>query len=199
MQADIDLKQIQRKIYISYFQDGLWDILLGVFLIGWGLVVTYDFVAVMGGIWVFFYFIVLGLKRWLTYPRAGYIKVPEARKQQIRMVILGVVVFLLGLAVIPIFIIDSRPEWFSEYFMLMLGALFALVIVFLGGWWRVTRWYIYAGLVFLAFASHQWLDTELNLSFFIPGGLITICGLVLLVRFLNKYPKQSGEGIYSDA
>ena len=199
VQSDIDLKQIQRKIYISYFQDGLWDILLGVFLIGWGLMVTYDFVAVIGGIWVAFYFIILGLKRWLTYPRAGYIKIPEARKKQIKMVILGAVVFLLGLAVFLLFTTNSRPEWLDEYFMLMLGAMFALIIVFLAGWWRVNRWYAYAVIVLLAFMSHQWLDTELNLSFFVPGGLITICGLVFLVSFLNKYPKQSGEGTYGGA
>lgn len=56
----------------------------------------FDFVAVMGGIWVAIYFIVLGLKRWLTYPRAGYIKISEAQKQQIRMVILGGGSFLGG-------------------------------------------------------------------------------------------------------
>jgi hypothetical protein len=102
---------------------------------------------------------------------------------------------LLGLAVIPIFIIDSRPAWFSEYFMLMLGAMFTLIIVFLAVWWRVNRWYAYAAVVLLAFMSHQWLDTELNLSFFVPGGIIGFYGLVLLIRFLCKYPKTSGEGM----
>ena len=120
MQTDIDLKQIQRRVYMSYFQDGLWDILLGVFLVCWGLMVTFDFVAVMGGFWLVFYMLILGLKRWLVYPRAGYIKIAEARRNQIKMVILGAVVFLAGVAVIPIFIIDSRPAWISEYFMLMI-------------------------------------------------------------------------------
>jgi hypothetical protein len=193
MQADIDLKNIQRKVYMSYFQDGLWDILLGVFLVCWGLMVTFDFVAVMGGFWLVFYMLILALKRWIVYPRSGYIKIPEARKQQIRMVILGTGVFLLGLAVIPIFIIDSRPAWFSEYFMLMLGCMFTLVIVFLAVWWQVYRWYAYAGVVLLAFMAHQWLNTELNLSFFVPGGIIALYGLALLIRFLRKYPKNSGE------
>jgi hypothetical protein len=195
MQADIDLKSIKRKVYMSYFQDGLWDILLGIFLIGWGLMVTFDFVAVMGGFWLVFYMFVLGLKRWLVYPRAGYIKIPEARRQQIKMVLLGSVVFLAGVAMIPIFIIDSRPAWFSEYFMLILGGMFTLVIIFLAVWWQVYRWYAYAAMVLLTFMSHQWLDTELNLSFFVPGGIVTVFGLVLLIRFIRKYPKASGEGI----
>ena len=195
MQTDIDLKSIKRKVYMSYFQDGLWDILLGIFLIGWGLMVTFDFVAVMGGFWLVFYMFVLGLKRWLVYPRAGYIKIPEARRQQIKMVLLGSVVFLAGVAMIPIFIIDSRPAWFSEYFMLILGGMFTLVIIFLAVWWQVYRWYAYAAMVLLTFMSHQWLDTELNLSFFVPGGIVTVFGLVLLIRFIRKYPKASGEGI----
>jgi hypothetical protein len=199
MQTDIDLKQIKRKVYMSYFQDGLWDILLGVFLVCWGLMVTFDFVAVMGGFWLVFYMLILALKRWLVYPRAGYIKIPEARKQQIRMVILGVVVFLAGVAMIPIFIIDSRPEWFSEYFMMMLGTMFALVVVFLASWWRVNRWYAYAVLILVAFISHQWLDTELNLSFFIPGGIIAIYGFALLALFLRRYPKKPPEDMYAGA
>ena len=199
MQTDIDLKQIQRRVYMSYFQDGLWDILLGVFLVCWGLMVTFDFVAVMGGFWLVFYMLILGLKRWLVYPRAGYIKIAEARRHQIKMVILGAIVFLLGLAVIPIFGVNSRPDWFSEYFMLMLGGMFTLVIIFLAVWWQVYRWYVYAGVVLLAFMSHQWLDTELNLSFFMPGGIIAIYGLVLLVLFLRRYPKNPPEDTYGGA
>jgi hypothetical protein len=189
---EADLKRIQRKVYLSYFQDGFWDICLGIFLIGWGLSVTFDFAGIMGGIWVAVYFIVLGLKRLVTYPRAGYIKIVEARRQQIKMVILGVVLFLMGLSVFFLFMTESRPAWFSEYFMFMFGTMFAVVITALGSWWKVTRWYIYAALVLLAFASHQWLDTELNLSFLVPGGVITLYGFVLLYLFLRRYPKQKG-------
>jgi hypothetical protein len=193
MQLDGDLKQIQRKVYISFFQDGLWDMLLGVFLVGWGLMVMYDFVAVMGGIWLAFYFVVLGLKRWLTYPRMGYIKIAEARRQQIRMVILGVVVLLLGLAVFFIFAVNSRPAWFSEYFMFLFGVMMTLVIAALGYWWKVARWYLYAVIVLISFSLHQWLETPLNLAFIVPGGIIALLGLALLVRFLRRYPKAREE------
>jgi hypothetical protein len=193
MQAD--LKQIQRKVYMSYFQDGLWDILLGIFLVGWGLMLTFDFVVIVGGIWVAFYFIILSLKRWLTYPRAGYIKISEARRQQMKMVILGVVLFLLGLAVFFLFAASSRPAWLGEYFIFMFGTMTAVIIALLGYWWKVSRWYFYAALVFVAAAVYQWLDTPLNLTFIVPGGIFALYGVVLLVRFLRRYPKQSGEDI----
>ena len=50
MPVDTDLKRIQRKVYLSYFKDGLWDILLGVFFAGWGIMVTSDFGAIGGGL-----------------------------------------------------------------------------------------------------------------------------------------------------
>ncbi|MFC2070399.1 hypothetical protein ACFLTB_04415 [Chloroflexota bacterium] len=193
MQADIDLKEIKKKVYISYFQDGLWDILLGLFLVGWGLMFTLEFTAIMGGIWVGMYFITLALKRWLTYPRAGYIKLAEDRKQQMRMVILGTVTFLLGLAVFFLFSTNNRPDWFDEYFMFMFGVMTALVITMLGYWWQITRWYVYSGLVLAASAAHQWLDIPLSLSFIIPGGLIALYGFTLLIRFLRRYPKPTQE------
>ena len=37
MVADVNLKEIQRKVYMTFFQDGLWDIFLGLFILGWGL------------------------------------------------------------------------------------------------------------------------------------------------------------------
>jgi len=195
---DTDLKQIQRKVYISYFQDGLWDILLGVFLIGWGLMIMFDFVAVMGGIWVAIYFLVLGLKRWLTYPRAGYIKIPEARRQQMKMIILGAVLFLLGFMVFLITSTSNRPEWFSEYFMFIFGTMFSVITVILAYWWKVSRWYAYAGLIFISFCTHQWLNAPLNLSFMVPGGIIMLFGLYLLVLFLRKYSKSAQDVVNAD-
>jgi MFS family permease len=194
MQKGTDLKQIQRRVYMSYFQDGLWDILLGVFLVGWGVMIMFEFVAVMGGIWVAFFFIVLGLKRWLIYPRAGYIKIAEARRQQMKMVIMGVVLLLLGLAVSFLFDVGSQPAWIGEYFMFLFGAMMAIIIFVLGYWWKVDRWYVYAGLVLAAFAAHQWLYAPLNLSFIVPGVVVILCGLGLLLRFLRRYPKPAGEG-----
>ena len=126
MQENVDLKQITKKVYMSYFQDGLWDILLGIYLAGWGISIWQDLVAVMGGMWIAIYFIVLGIKRAVVYPRSGYIKLNEARKQQMKMVILGVVLFLLGFAVFGIFAFNTRPEWLDDYFMFLLITMMAV-------------------------------------------------------------------------
>ena len=59
MQSFTDLQTIKKKVYLSYFEDGLWDLLLGTYLVGWGISLAYDLVALTGGIWVAMYFIVL--------------------------------------------------------------------------------------------------------------------------------------------
>ena len=61
MQANVDLKQIKKKVYLSYFQDGLWDILLGLSITGWGLMFVLEFTAIMGGVWVGLYFLILAI------------------------------------------------------------------------------------------------------------------------------------------
>ena len=193
MQENVDLKQITKKVYMSYFQDGLWDILLGIYLIGWGLSIWQDLVAVMGGGWIAVYFAVLGIKRGVVYPRSGYIKLNEARKQQMKMVILGAVLFLLGLSVFGAFALNSRPAWLNEYFMFLLITMMAVVVAVLGYWWRVTRWFVYAGIVFAAAAAQQWLNMPRELGFFIPGGIIAVYGLGLFVQFIRRYPKPNRE------
>ena len=193
MQENIDLKQITKKVYMSYFQDGLWDILLGIYLIGWGISIWQDLVAVMGGMWVAIYFAVLGLKRVVIYPRSGYIKLNEARKQQMKMVLLGVVLLLLGFAVFGIFAFNTRPAWLDDYFMFLLITMMAVVIAVLGYWWRVTRWYVYSLITFAGAVGQQWLNMLPELGFFIPGGIIVVYGIGLFIGFLRKYPKPNRE------
>jgi hypothetical protein len=193
MQMDADLKKLERRAYLTFFQDGLWDICLGLFLVGWGLMLTLEFTGIIGGIWVALYFIILSLKRWVTYPRTGYIKVAGARRQQMKLVILGVVLLLFGLAGFLAFAAGNRPDWVSEYFLFMFGTMIAVVISLLGYWWKVLRWYIYAGLLFLAVSLYQWAGVPENLAFIVPGSIIALYGLVLLIGFLRKYPKAKEE------
>jgi len=187
MVPDATLKDIRRKVYMSYFKDGLWDMVLGAFLLCWGLMIMFEMVALIGAFCMAFYFLVLGLKKWLTYPRMGYVKIAEAQRQKLRMVIAGIVLFGLGLMVFFLFTTGNRPAWLSEYFMFLFGTMVAVIILLLASWWKVGRWYAYGGLVFTSFAFHQWLNTILEYSFIIPGSIILLSGLVLLIHFLRKY------------
>ena len=72
MRPDIEPKQLKHKVHITYFQDGLWDIVLGLFLLGWGLAVGFDMGWLPGATFVAFFWIALGLKQKVTYPQPRY-------------------------------------------------------------------------------------------------------------------------------
>ena len=188
-----ELKVIQKKVYMSYFQDGLWDILIGIFLVSWGLMFHLDMPALGGGLFIGLYFAILALKRWLTYPRLGYAKVAEEQKQKIRMVIAGTVMFLLGLMVFLLIAFENPPNWLGEYIMFFFGCMLAAAISLLAYWWKVNHWYAYAVLIVTGVAFHQWLEAALHLSFIVPGAIIMLIGIAMLVRFLHRYPKVTEE------
>ena len=198
MVSDIDLRRIRRKIYMSYFQDGLWDILLGLFLVSWGVVMHADLTWLIGALFVALYSMTWSLKRWLTYPRMGYVKVAEARRQKAIMVIAGTVLFLLGMAVFLLVFSGNRPDWLSDYFIFLFGCMIAIVVSLLAYWWSVHHWYGYAILIVMGVAFHQWLNAPLALSFIAPGAIVTLSGLILSIRFLRKYPKPIEEAFSED-
>jgi len=195
MIPETDPKKIQRKVYMTFFQDGLWDIVLGLFLLGWGFAVLYDLGWMPGATFVGFFWIALGLKQKITYPRIGYAKSAERRKQMSRIVIAGAVTLLLGIMVFLITITSGMPQFLQNYFEFLFGSMIAIAIALIAYWWRIYRWYLYAGMVFLFFVFNQWSDLSFSLSFIMPGGIFTLCGLNILYRFLRKYPMISEENI----
>ena len=192
MTMDKDLKQIQRKIYLSFFQDGLWDILLGFFLLGWGVGILTEMTALIGGWVVVAYSAVWGIKRWLTYPRVGVAVVPQAQKTTARLMIAGIVVLLIGVMAFVLVSASSTPDWLGKFFIFIFGAIIAAVVCVIGYWWSVSRWYTYAALVLAGAASHQWLGVPLEYGFITPGAIIILSGLVILLKFLRRYPRHEG-------
>ena len=58
MVPDEDLKGVRRKVYMSFFQDGVWDIFLGLFMLGWGLSMLTEATYFPGALFVVLYFAV---------------------------------------------------------------------------------------------------------------------------------------------
>ena len=194
MTEQLNMKEIQRKAYMSYFQDGWWDMLLGLFLLGWGLGILTD-TAGYTGIWfVPAYWIIWGLKKRLTTPRIGYVKVARERKTLAWLAIVGVGTFLVAVIAYFLIVSGSLPVFLRGYFMLLFVVINAGVASAIAYWWLVNRWYAYAALILLGGISYQWLNFSLPLSFIIPGSGIILSGLVVLIRFLRQNPMPAREG-----
>lgn len=198
MKADGDLKQFEKRAYLSFFRDGLWDICLGLFLIGWGAGLLWD-QAAFSGIWfVGLYFLVLGIKRRWIMPRAGYVKMDTTvQRRRAGFVLVFGVLLMLGLFIGFMFSTGSRPDWLSDYFPLLFSFVIAVPVAFVGVWFMVRRFYVYALLVVAGGAVTVWTDVPWEPTFFVSGGITLLAGVALLVTFLMRYRRQEAvEGPY---
>ena len=200
MVEEISLKEIQRKVYMSLFQDGLWDIFLGLFILGWGLAILTEAVYLPGVTFIGIYFVIWGVKKWLTYPRIGYVRFSATSRRRItaRFLILGVGVLLVGVMAAVVWGIGTRPQWLADYFPLIFNGILAAIVCFVAYWARVNRFYLYAALIFLGAVFHLWLGIRWEFGFIGAGGIIVLIGLVILIIFLRKYPKMVEEAHDSD-
>lgn len=190
-----DLKDIQRKVYMSFFEDGVWDIFLGLFVLGWGLSILTEGTYLPGVLFVALYFTVWGIKKWLTYPRIGYVRFSATSRRRIttRFIILLTAVLLLGLMTGVLWGIGTRPQWLVDYFPLLFNGMLAAVVCFAAYWARINRFFLHAALVFLGAVFHLWLDIQWEFGFIGAGSIIILIGLRFLVSFLRKYPKTVEE------
>jgi len=179
MVEDINLKDIQRKVYMSFFQDGLWDIFLGLFILGWGLAILTELAYLIGAFFIGIYFTVWGVKKWLTYPRIGYAS-------------------LVGVMMAVLWGIGTRPQWLADYFPLVFNGMLAAIVCVVAYWARVNRFYLHAVLIFLGAVFNLWLGIPWEFGFIGAGSIIVLIGLGIFIIFLRKYPKMVEEEQNSD-
>ncbi len=195
MVANINLKEIQRRVYMTFFQDGLWDIFLGLFILGWGLTILTEAVYLPGVFFIGIYFTIWGIKKWLTYPRIGYVRFSATSRRRItaRFLVLLTVVLLLGIIAGLVWGIGTRPQWLADYFPLIFNGMLAAIVCLAAYWARVNRFYLHAALIFLGAVFHLWLGIQWEFGFIGAGGIIVLIGVGLLISFLRKYPKMVEE------
>jgi len=200
MIEDINLKEIQRKVYLTFFQDGLWDIFLGLFILGWGLSILTEAAYLPGVSFLGIYFAIWGIKKWLIYPRIGYVRFSASSRRRItaRFIIFLTVVLLLGIIAGLVWGIGTRPQWLADYFPLIFNGMLAAIVCLAAYWARVNRFYLHAVLIFLGAVFHLWLGIRWEFGFIGAGGIIVLIGLGILIIFLRKYPKMVEEAQNSD-
>jgi hypothetical protein len=206
----LSLKELERKAFRSTFQDGLWDIFLGLLLLNmgggtllggsgmsplWSMVVLTAFVcAVLALFWAG--------KKYVTAPRMGLVEFGPQRKSKLRRVrvvlflsvLVGVLMFLWGLGAwsgrLP-YVLAELPIP-AYVWALQCVVVFSVAAYFMD----VTRFYIYGVVYAVPFPLGILLahNTELTgalsmaITFGTAGGILVLIGVVLFVRFLRRYP-----------
>lgn len=194
----INLEVLKKNIYQTYFSDGVWDIILGLIFLSFGLGVVID-----QNFWYMFPMLVtlpLVLKRSVSEPRIGLLKFKKSEKKWLmafyflfNFLILG---FVLVLGIInPTG--DILVHWLTVNLFLMIGLIIAIVLGLVGWFIKFQRLYVYAILIFIGFAL---AGRIISIGFVLTllGVLITASGIIVMRNFIQRHPKitlpeESGE------
>jgi hypothetical protein len=203
------LREVERKAYISYHQDGLLDIFVGVYALAFGLGIVADtlldfsFAAFMPGVLVAIFLpIWIEAKRKITMPRIGFVKFGAKGSNKLFAIFTGLLVAGLGVffAFTLVTLHDGRPVWIEtmlQYGMLLTGLGGGVIASLFAYTMGLKRLYGYGLLWFTLFASGQFLSVSFEYLLLTIGSVIIASGAALLVRFVRKYPLP--KGAHADA
>jgi len=205
--SNIDLKDIERRAWLSTFQDGLWDCYLGMLLLAGAVgtflndmgasdavrIPSYVSVMVLGGI-------ILGVgKRFVTAPRIGRVKFGTMRKARSKRISLYIGITVLIMAVLfwlgTVRTERGQPTVIPGDVLPTLIIILFIMGVFgsLAYYWEVKRMYVYAVLMAmpeilgLAFRKLAGIDIGFIASA-IPAAIVLTIAVVIFIRFLRTYP-----------
>jgi len=202
MTQEIDLKQIERKAWTSFFQDGLLDILMGLLLL---LMVVPDLLSDVfpSKLWQYgtnaalagLAFVVFWAgQRFITMPRLGRVRFGRARKvKKMRLApILTAASILTGILMASILLAHRNGGSVLEAVagsraQAALGLAVWIILIFsLASYFMdFTRGYVIGVLCALGLAGTVLFDNQI--MFLLAGGVIVLMGLVVFIRFLCKY------------
>jgi hypothetical protein len=212
MSERINLKELERRAYRSFFKDGIWDICFGIILLAlgvggaiarlgitWGYIIP-DLHVITLSLYVVSMAVLVVGKKYITVPRLGAVRFGPARRARLSVSVLILAgSALLGLVVFLVFARDSIPAgWLSARVLGLLAFMVNCLVVFglLAYFLDFRRLYGYAVLWALAFPASEVVTTHTALSpasaFLLTvgafAGVMLVTGIVLLIRFLRDYP-----------
>jgi hypothetical protein len=195
----LDMKEIERRAYLTLSEDGIIDIVIGCVFLGWGSLLAAGPASLIGllvplalGLWY------VG-KRFLTIPRVGLVIPSKKMESKFRnyaalLLVFGIIL-LVGIVIWQV----SGGGSIGKHSLGLLGLAIAAGISSAAFLLDAKRLYAYAALLFIAFAVGESLNPGITtidtflVSVILASGLIVLSGLVVLIRFLRKYPLPAKE------
>jgi hypothetical protein len=211
-----NLKEIEKKAYRSTFQDGIWDIFLGLLLLNlaFGALLANSGVSEGLTMTILTALAVLNLlafmtgKKRITVPRMGFVKFGPKRKRKLwksRLILLGSV--LAGLIVFLAALLIRSYSTERPYIVFLLPAAWvanAIIVFSLLAYYLYyldcTRLYAYGLLFALPIPCDIVLKKLLGvnlitITFAVSAAVMLLVGTILLYRFLRDYPLPPQEVI----
>jgi hypothetical protein len=207
MSIDINTKKIERQAQRVYYQDGLLELILGVYLIFVGGLLYIDSKLVPFTIFIIFGIKPLWerLKEHITYPRIGYVVFPDDEEAGKGILKTLVMFFILGAALAAgiVSLLGNEQGWDLFWFRIvpaLVGVLLACGPIYAAGKFGLRRWYAIAALFVLSglvapFASNSSVYATIGLQMSLIGVILSLVGLLLLIKFIRRHPLLDEEGV----
>ena len=199
------LREVEKKTYMSYHQDGLLDIIIGLYALVFGIgiigdkILDFSFAVLMPGILIAIVLpIWIQAKRKITLPRIGYVNIGTKGSNKLFALLVGLSV--AGLGVFFLFTMmtfqNGRPEWIEtillQYGMIWIGVGAAVIGSLFAYTMGLKRLHGYGLLTLALFVSGYFLSVPFEYLLLVAGSVIIASGAVLLARFIRKYPLPKG-------
>jgi len=203
------LREIEKKTYMFYHQDGLIDIFIGFYVLLFGIgislmtltdfstwfIIPAIFPAIMIPIWI-------SAKKRITMPRIGYVNFGVRGVNKMMAIFIGLIV--AGLGVFMVFGLGASMgegwaltlrDFFISNSMLIIGVGSVAVSSLFAYTMGLKRLYGYGLLIFVLFFTGHLITIPFEYLLSTIGFVIIITGSVLLMQFIRKYPLPQGAKI----
>ncbi len=213
MEAQLNLKELERKAFRSTYQDGLWDLYYGLIVICMSVFVYrpasgYSLLNIVLALVAFavVYALFRAAKKYITLPRMGQVQFgPQRGKRRLTLIIVMSVVVLIQVVLFLFTLLAWANPGVGVRFRSLLpdrnlmdlvvasvGALMIGPSMILVAYFKdFQRGYYIA--VMIALAAFLMLFLNQPVYPIVIGVVIALPGLVLFARFLRKYPLHREE------
>ena len=216
MSEKISLKEAEKQVFAATFQDGLWDVLIGLFVLAFALAPVLsdplgDFwsSAVLFGTWPLIWAIIVAIRRYVVAPRVGVVRFGQARIRRLmrfNMVMAGVLVVALLLGFASALLHESQLGAVLAWVPMAALGLMWLVLCSIAAYFLDYPWlYVYGALLLGATLIGEWLYRThgvghhgVPLTFGLSAALAIAVGLVRFARLLRDHPLP-GDSANSEA
>jgi hypothetical protein len=213
MSQKISLKEADRKVFRTAYNDGLWDIFLGCFILMFAIAPFLspslgDFwsSALFLPFWGLVFLVIRLIRKYVVTPRVGVVKYGQARRNKLMkfsvvMLIVNVIALILGFVAAMNF---GRVP--GQMTTIIFGLIFLIGFSIAAYFLDFSRLYIYGLLVGLSPLVGEWLYTYGNaahhgfpITFGTTAGFMILVGLTVFVRLLRDNPVPREEIPFEEA
>ena len=193
------LKELERRVWLRTFEHGLWDVAIGLLLLSFGAGILTEFYWLSAIVVPVGLPVMRDLARRAIVPRIGQATFRGRRKRS--LVHVQLILAALALAGLGMFMFtayatrDAAPDWMlwiRSHFIVVIGLIWGGALVVAGWTVDFPRLYAYGAILFGALFAVDLIPTGYHLghALIAVGGLITLVGATLFVRFIRRYPRH---------